>query len=88
MDKSAGWRINRIQIVMSTILIMLYFLYIAACMFATDVMASASPFGETFSWSLFIGALLLFLIVIFSVAYLVLSNRQSASKPDSLESEH
>lgn len=74
MDTPKTWRAGRVQIGMSASLTMLYFSYIAACVFATEFMASSSPVGDTLSWSLFIGLLLLLVTVALSVLYLFLSS--------------
>ena len=75
MDKLTTWRAGRMQIVMSVTLTILYFCYIAACMFATEMMASPAPFGTPLSWSLWLGILLLAITVVLSIVYLFLSNK-------------
>lgn len=73
MNEPTIWRAGRIQLVMSVTLTILYFLYIAACMFATEAMASPSPMGAPLSWSLLLGILLLVIAVVLSVVYLIIS---------------
>ena len=67
---------------MSVTLTTLYFLYIAACMFATEAMASPSPMGATLSWSLLLGILLLGITVGLSVLYLYISSDDRNNKEE------
>ena len=74
MDKPTAWRAGRMQIVMSVTLTILYFFYIAACMFATEMIASPAPFGIPLSWSLLLGILLLAITVVLSICLLYTSD--------------